>query len=143
MPWRLWLASNHVAASNPQLNDSQALSPAFLVHRIHRLTYAIRYMLAAPWSADYRTAAIIVIAIAVSVVVVRRIPALTITVAVWLTLSFLALASSYWTAGIDLHFYVSTSASRVGGVLIVAAATITPLLLGLALPPRHPDGDRV
>jgi hypothetical protein len=142
VPWRLWLASNHVAASNPQLNDSRALSPSFLVHRIHRLTYAIRYMLEAPWSGDYRTAAIIVIAIAVSVVVVRRIPALTITVAVWLTLSFLALATSYWTAGIDLRFYVSTSASRVGSVLIVAAATVTPLLLGLALRPRHADGDR-
>ena len=68
---------------------------------------------------------------------------MTITVAVWLTLSFLALASSYWTAGIDLQFYVATSASRVGGTLIVAAATITRSLLGLALPPRHPDGDRV
>lgn len=146
VPWRLWLASNQVAATNPQLNGSHALSPAFLFHRIHRLTYAVRYMLDAPWSGDYRTAAIIVIAIAVAVVTVRRIPAITITVAVWLTLSFFALASSYWTAGIDLQFYVATSASRVGGTLIVAAATTIPLLLGLALKPSrqgridHPDG---
>ena len=141
MPWRLWLESNHVSASNPQLNSSHALSPAFLFHRIHRLTYAIRYMLDAPWSGDYRTAAIIVIAIAVAVVTVRRIPAVTITVALWLALSFFALASSYWTAQIDLNFYVSTSASRVGGTLIVAAATMTPLLLGLALRPRREEAE--
>ena len=141
VPWRLWLTANHVSATNPQLNGSHALSPGFLLHRIHRLTYAIRYMLDAPWTADYRTAAIIVVAIAVAVATVRRIPSVTITVAVWLTLSFLALASSYWTAGIDLQFYVATSASRVGGTLIVAAAAITPLLLGLALRPRRPDHD--
>ncbi len=141
LPWRLWLASNHVAASNPQLNGSHALDAGFLIHRIHRLTYAIRYMLDAPWTSDYRTAAIIVIAIAVTVVSVRRIPAVTITVVVWLTLSFLALASSYWTASIDLQFYVATSASRVGGTLIVAAAAITPLLLGLALRPRSADSE--
>jgi hypothetical protein len=139
VPWRIWLASNHVAATNPQLNGSHALSPGFLIHRIHRLTWAIRYMLDAPWTSDYRTAAIIVVAIAVTAVTVRRIPAVTITVAAWLTLSFLALASSYWTAGIDLQFYVATSASRVGGTLIVAAATITPLLLGLALRPQPRD----
>ena len=138
-PWRLWLASNHVSATNPQLNGSHALSPGFLIHRVHRLTYAIRYMLEAPWTSDYRTAAIIVTAIAVTAVAVRRIPAVTITVVLWLTLSFLALASSYWTASINLQFYVATSASRVGGVLIVAAATITPLLLGLALRAHPPD----
>ncbi len=139
LPWRLWLATNHVAATNPQLISSHALSPGFLIHRVHRLTYAIRYMLEAPWTRDYRTAAIIVTTIAVAVIVGRRIPTLTITVTIWLTVSFLALASSYWTASINLQFYVATSASRVGGALIVAAATITPLLLGLALRPHRAE----
>ncbi|HEX4518462.1 MAG TPA: hypothetical protein VH063_02665 [Gaiellaceae bacterium] len=137
VPWRLWLSANNIAATNSQLNGSQSLSPSFLAHRIHRLTYAIRYMLDAPWRQDYRTAVIIVLAIAVTLVVVRQIPAVTVALAIWLTLSFFALASSYWTAQIDLQFYVATSASRVGGVLIVAAATATPLLLGLALRSRR------
>jgi hypothetical protein len=133
VPWRIWLDTHSVTATNSQLNTSDLLSPGTLVHRIHRLTYAIDFMLKAPWTSDYRTAAIIVIAILVAVLAARQIPALTITVAVWLVLSFLALATTYWTGAIDLQFYVTTSASRVGGVIIVSAAAVTPLLLGLAL----------
>ena len=135
--WRAWLGAHDVASSNSDLGQSQLTSPGFLFDRIHRLTYALRYMLEAPWHGDYRTAAIICIAVAVVIAVVRRITAITIAATAWLTLSFLALAATYWTATIDLHFYVATSASRVGGTIIVSAATITPLLLGLALP-----GDR-
>jgi len=138
--WRAWLGAHHVASSNSDLNQSQLTSPGFLFDRIHRLTYAIKYMLEAPWQGDYRTPAIIFIAVAVTIAVVRRITAITIAVIAWLTLSFLALAATYWTATIDLHFYVATSASRVGGTIIVSAATITPLLLGLAL---RSDGEAV
>ncbi len=138
--WRSWLGAHHVAASNSQLNQSHLLSPSFLLDRIHRLTYAIEFMLKAPWQGDYRTAAIICIAAAVVIAVVGRITAITIAATTWLILSFLALAATYWTATIDLHFYVATSASRVGGAIIVSAATITPLLLGLAL---QKDGEPV
>ena len=62
-----------------------------------------------------------------------RLPAIAIAMGAWLTLSFLALATIYWTSRVELHFYVSTSASRVGTTLIVAAAVLAPQLLGLAL----------
>jgi hypothetical protein len=141
VPWRIWLDTHSVTATNSQLNTSDLLSPGFLIHRIHRFTYGIDFMLKAPWSTDYRTAAIIVIAILVTVLAARRIPALTITVAAWLVLSFLALAVTYWTGAIDLQFYVTTSASRVGAVIIVSAAAVTPLLLGLALRREAEDAE--
>jgi hypothetical protein len=134
VPWRAWLDTHSVAATNSQLNTSHLLDPGFLVHRIHRLTYAIDFMLSSPWKGgDYRTAAIVVIAIFVAVLAARQVPVLTITVAVWLVLSFFALAATYWAGAINLQFYVTTSASRVGAVIIVSAAAVTPLLLGLAL----------
>jgi hypothetical protein len=139
VPWRIWLDTHAVAATNSQLNTSDLLDPSFLIHRIHRLTYGIDFMLDAPWGSDHRTAAIIVIAILVAVLTAREIPALTITVAVWLVLSFLALATSYWTSAIDLQFYVGTSASRVGAVIIVSAAAVTPLLFGLAMGRQSQD----
>ena len=133
VPWRIWLDTHSVAASNSQLNTSQLFNPSFLAHRIHRLTYSIEFMLKAPWQRDYRTAAIIVIAILAAVVVARQIPVLAVAVGVWLVLSFLALAVNYWSASLDVQFYVTTSASRVGGVIIISAAAVTPLLLGVAL----------
>jgi hypothetical protein len=139
LPWHLWLAGHRVPSSTADYNTPHLLSADFLLDRTNRLTYAIRYMVHAPFAGplgqEPRTIAIVIVAAAVIIATTLRLPAIAIAVGAWLTLSFLALAAIYWTSRVDLQFYVSTSASRVGTTLIVAAAALTPLLLGLALRP--------
>jgi hypothetical protein len=136
LPWRLWLSHHRLATSTPDYNVPNLLDPSFLLDRVDRFTYAVHYLLDAPFAHTWlekQTATIVCIAIVVVAAALLRIPAIALTVASWLVLSFLALATIYWTSRVDLHFYVSTSASRVGTTLIIAAALLTPLLLGLAL----------
>jgi hypothetical protein len=146
LPWRLWLSTHQVESSTPDYNAPHLLSPQFLLDRVDRLTYAIRIMLHAPFSGpleqEPRTIAIVVLALVVILVCIVRLPAIATAVTVWLTLSFLALASIYWTSRVEIGFYVATSASRVGTTLIVAAAVLTPLLLGLALQTRSAGAPR-
>ena len=65
--------------------------------------------------------------------VAYRIPTITIAVGAWLALACAGLATIYWIGRLELDWYLGTSASRVGTVVIIAAATLTPLLVGLAL----------
>jgi hypothetical protein len=142
LPWRLWLSRNALATSTPDYNVPNLLDPGFLLDRVHRFTYAIRYLLDAPFGhfgPEIQTALLVCLALAAAAAAVFRIPGIVLTVSAWLVLSFLALAVIYWTSRVDLHFYVSTSASRVGTTLIIAGAVLTPLLLGLALRRPAPD----
>ena len=95
---------------HPDYNAPHLLSPEFLFDRVDRLTYAIGQMLKGPFSGplghEPRTIAIVLLAMAVIVATMLRAPAIAAAVAVWLTLSFLALASIYWTSRVDIHFYV-------------------------------------
>jgi hypothetical protein len=144
LPWRLWLSHHRVATSTPDYNVPNLLDPGFLLDRIDRFTYALDYLLDAPFrgfGSDPRTGTIVCLAIVAAVAALFRIPAIALAVGAWLALSFLALAVIYWTSRVDLHFYVSTSASRVGTTLIIAAAALTPLLLGLALRTSRPRDD--
>jgi hypothetical protein len=133
VPWRVWLIRNHVPTSNPQYNTSKVLSPGFLSGHLHRLWFAVHFMVRAPFVLERLTLVVIVFAAAALGIAGLRVPALALTVAAWLALSFLALATIYWVGGQPIGWYLSTSASRVGTTLIVAAGTVAPLLLGLAM----------
>jgi hypothetical protein len=133
IPWRLWLTQHQVATSTPDYNAPHVLSVGFLSDRFDRLTFALDFMLRAPFGAEPLTGISVCVSIVVLLVVARRLLAVGAAVAAWLVLSFLALAVIYWTSRVDIHFYVGTSASRVGTTLIIAGAVLTPLFLGLAL----------
>jgi hypothetical protein len=142
VPWRLWLTRHQVATSTPDYNAPNVLDPGFLWDRVHRLTFALDFMVRGPFASfgpETVTAVIVCLSIAVFLAVSRRIPVISAAVGAWLVLSFLALAAIYWTSRVEIAFYVGTSASRVGTTLIVAAGTLTPLLLGLALKSVSPD----
>jgi len=135
VPWHLWLAQHQEPTSTPDYNAPHLLSPSFLADRIGRLTYALDSMLQSGLGSDLRTPtlAIIWLSIGVALAVCHRIPVISAVVGAWLTLTFLSLGAIYWIGSIEVHWYVYTSATRVGATIIIGAATMTPLLLGLAL----------
>ena len=103
--------------------------------------HAIRLILGVPWGHSFKaTEALIVIGGIVFVCVVRRIPVIAVAAVTWIGLMILALAATYATSRVDLGPYFSFTAPRVGGTFVVSAATLTPLLLGLAL--RTSNGHR-
>jgi hypothetical protein len=133
LPWRLWLATHEVVTSSPEYNTTQLDSPGFLADRIDRLTYALEYMLRAPFTGEGLTAVMVCLSLAVLLAVAPRIPAIAAAVGVWLGLSFIGLACVYWIANLEVDEYLGQTASRVGTTLIIAAWALSPLLLGLAL----------
>ncbi len=144
LPWHFWLSSQSIPSSTPDYNAPQIVSLDFLLGRTDRLTYAIGYLLRAPFAGPFgqepATITIVIVGVTVIAAVALRLPAIAIATGAWLTLSLLAIVAIYWTSRVDIKFYVSTSASRVGTTLIIAAACLAPLLLGLAL--RPPADDR-
>jgi hypothetical protein len=135
IPWRLWLSSNHVMASNPDFQEPRLTSPSFLWSKVGSFFHSLNVILSGPWRSAYRTTEIIlVIGALVLIGVVRRVPVLAVATVVWLGLMAIALAGTYAATRVtSTDSYIGYTASRVGGTFIVAAATLGPLLLGLAL----------
>jgi hypothetical protein len=133
IPWRLWLTHHQVATSTPDYNTPNALDIGFLSARFDRLTFALDFMLRGPFGAEWLTGVLVCVALAVALVVARRLTGIVAAMGAWLSLCFLSLVAIYWTSRVEIHFYVGTSASRVGTTLIIAGAVLAPLLLGLAL----------
>jgi hypothetical protein len=133
LPWYLWLARHRVPTSTPEYNTSSLLSPSFLFDHVDRLTYALHVMVRSGLVFGGPTFAIIWLSIGVALAVARRIPAISAAVAAWLTLSFLGLGAIYWVSRLEVTSYVAVTVFRVGTTIVIGAAAITPLLLGLAL----------
>lgn len=132
VPWRLWLAGHDLPTSATDYHPSDLLDPGFLADRTGRLTEALEYLLRSPFG-QLETAAMVCIAATVLAAAASRIPVISAAVGAWVVLSLLGLATIYWIGRLEIGWYLDTSASRVGTTVIVAAATVTPLLLGLAL----------
>lgn len=145
VPWHLWLAQHQVPTSTSDYNAPHLLSPSFLADRFGRFTYALDWMLGVgvgppPLSP---TPTMIWVSIGVALAVCSRVPVVSGAASAWLVLSFLGLCTIYWTGRVNVHWYVYWTANRVGTTIIIAAITLTPLLLGLALsrraaPPETP-----
>jgi hypothetical protein len=134
LPWRVWLDTHSVAATNADLNQASLLNPSFLASRSGDFFHAMSLILHGPWRPGYRTTeAILVIGLLVVCLVARRIPVLAAAAVAWLCLVVLALATTYATSKLNTTQYFGVSGSRVGGNVVVAAGTLVPLLLGLAL----------
>ncbi|CAB4696766.1 MAG: hypothetical protein F2663_05350 [Actinobacteria bacterium] len=132
VPWRLWLAHAGIPGSSPDYRISYLAHPGFLVDHTHRFTESLRVMLHAPF-AEYASTSLVVVATAALVVSAVRRPVIAATVAAWCALAAGGLAAIYWIGTLPVSWYIENSVSRVGATVIVAAAALTPLLLGLAL----------
>ena len=137
VPWHLWLTHHDLPASAADYDATDLLRPGLLADRIHRLTEAVRWLFETPIH-QAQTAVLVCVAIVALVAVAIRLPALTATAVAWFVLASAGLVSVYWIGKLEITFYLSTSMSRVGTAIIVTAAAVVPLLLGLAL---EPDGD--
>jgi len=139
VPWRLWLSHHDLPTSSPDYHVSDLLRPSFLSARTDRLTGALHWMLHG-WSWQRQTSVIVYLAVVAILVSALRRPIIAATVAAWLALSVLGLATVYWIGQFGLLWYLENSANRVGTTVIIAAGVLTPLLFGLAL--RSPSTRR-
>jgi hypothetical protein len=138
VPWQLWLNHYGLRASAADYDATDLLDPGFLSGRTGRVTRTIEWMLEAPFN-EPQTAVLVCAALAGLVVAALRVPALSAAVASWLALACAGLVSVYWIGKFEIEWYLSTSLSRVGAIVIVAAAVLMPLLLGFALERRASD----
>ena len=135
IPWRLWLSAHDVMGSNPDFQEPRLTSPGFLWSKAGSFFHSLGLILGGPWRPAYRTTEIIlVIGALVAIGVARRVPVLAAATVIWLGLMALALAGTYAATRVaSTDSYIGFTASRVGGTFVVAAATLAPLQLGLAL----------
>ena len=64
-------------------------------------------------------------------------------VAVWFGLMLAGFVTIYWIGRPPIGAYLETSDSRVGGTILISAATLAPLLFGLALAGRPDYGTSI
>ncbi len=131
-PWHLWLSLNGLRTSDRDYQPSELLHPGFLAGRFDRFSYAIDSM----WSLLFvtrQTKLIVGFTALVLVLAAWRHRPAAAAVAGWLGLAFLGLATVYWIGRPALDSYVETTVQRVESTIIIVAATLTPLLLGLTL----------
>jgi hypothetical protein len=140
VPWQLWLTRHQVPTSTPDYNAQSLLSPSFLAHHVDRFTYSLHVMVRTGLVFNGPTTVIVWLSIGVALAVGWRITSITAATAAWLTLSFIGLGGIYWTSRLEVTNYVAFTAFRVGTTIIIGAAIMTPLLLGLALAGRPAGG---
>jgi hypothetical protein len=138
LPWRLWLRAHDLPTASTDYHLSELLHPAFLVHRLHRLTTALHWLL----HSVFRTSqwqVLLPLALAAAAFASRRAPVAAAVTVAWLVLGFAGLGTIYWIGIPGLGYYLSTSADRVSSTLVILAATIAPALVGLAIGRRPAD----
>jgi hypothetical protein len=142
LPWQLWLRHQGLPASAADYDVTDLLRPGLLADRADRLGRTLGWMVEAPFKQP-QTAVLVCAVAAVLVVAAVRVPVPTVTAVTWLVLASAGLASVYWIGELEIDFYLSSSLSRVGATIIVTAAVVMPLLVGLALERDEPaDGVR-
>jgi hypothetical protein len=142
LPWQLWLEHGGLPRSAEDYDATDLLRPGLLADRADRLRRTVDWMLEAPFH-QTQTAVLVCAVVAGLAVAALRVPVPTATVAAWLVLASAGLASVYWIGELEIDFYLSSSLSRVGATIIVTAAVVMPLLVGLALERGEPaDGVR-
>jgi hypothetical protein len=135
IPWRLWMDANGVPES-PALRLGDLVDPGYLLDRIDRLQTALRELPPFLLAFD-RWLLTIPVVVLVSLVLVRRRPALSVYALGTLVLGFLGFATVYWASTYPLDWYIDTSAERVVSSLAVFAAALFPLLVSEAVEERR------
>lgn len=130
--WRVWLAQ-HDVPRNPFYNLSDALHPAFLADRLHRLGYALGELLE-QLASPSRWLLLVPAALLLAALAARRSPPLAVFVASVILLDTLGFASIYWLSRVDLHVYVDNTVDRLPAFIAVFCGAVLPLLLSVTAP---------
>jgi hypothetical protein len=131
-PWKLWLDAHHQPTSATAYRWSALLHPVYLAERTDRLTYASGRMFDFLADSTYWSP-ILPLAACALIVLAPLLRELSAAVALWVAAAFLGLATIYWSSKLDVHWYVSTSASRVVSSLPIVVGAVLPLLLWTAI----------
>ncbi len=132
VPWRLWLSSNGLRSSAADYSLSDLANPGYLADRLGRLHRTLDALANSAGNDLHALAFLSLLAVALLVAGLRT-PLIAGAVAVWIVLMLIGFVAVYWIGRLSIGFYLDTSDSRVGGTLLIVAATLAPLLLGLAL----------
>ena len=139
VPWRLWLKAHDLPVSSPDYRAGILLHPIALGRRLPLLADAAHYVTHQLFSTSHWLI-IVPLALASIAIAARRATATAAAAAAWLALAFAGMAAVYWTSTMEIHLYLVESGDRITAKLVIAAATVAPLLLGLAVarPTAHP-----
>jgi hypothetical protein len=132
LPWRLWLYGHSLRSSAADYSLSDLASPGYLADRISRAHRAVD-TLARAGAHDSHAAAILCLLVVALIAAATRKPLIAGAVAVWMGLMLAGLVAIYWIGRMQIDFYLNSSDARVGATVLIAAATMAPLLFGLAL----------
>ncbi len=132
LPWRLWLNSHGLRASAADYRLSDLASPGYLADRISRLHQTVD-TIADSAGHDFHAVAFLCLFVVALAAAATRMPLISGAIAVWMGLMLAGFVSIYWIGRLPVHLYLESSDARVGGTILIAAATLVPLLFGLAL----------
>jgi hypothetical protein len=134
-PWHRWLTSHHLS-TEPTDYTWHSL---FRLHYLSEQFWRFRYGLASldHWIVDGNAWLLIPPLFVVTLLIVAPTkPALAAAVTGWLVAVFASIAVVFWIATPNVQAYVAESVTRITEVLPIAASTLLPLLLGLAIERR-------
>ena len=132
IPWRIWLSRHGLPTSSSDYRPAGLLHPLFLDHRLGRLTTAFAYLRHSIFDTG-RWLLVGPLALGAVLVAARKATTCAIAATVWLALAYVGAAAVYWVGTLELSRYLGTSGDRVASILVIGAATVAPLLLGLSL----------
>ena len=136
LPWRLWLYSHSLRSSAADYSLSDLARPGYLADRISRAHRAVD-TLASAGVHDSHAAALLGLFVVALIAAATRKPLIAGALAVWMGLMLAGLVAIYWIGRMPVDFYLNASDVRVGATVLIVAATMAPLLFGLALEPRE------
>jgi hypothetical protein len=133
-PWRLWLGDHGLPISSTDYSFTSVFHPLYMAHRFGRATYAAHQVLDVMFSPS-RWLVIAPLTLLALLIVARRSPLVAAASGSWLLLAFLGLVLVYWAGGFrvfTLQNEVQITAYRVAGTIVIVAAVMVPLILGLS-----------
>jgi hypothetical protein len=133
-PWRLWLGDHGLPTSSTDYSFTSVFHPLYMAHRFGRAPYAGHQVIDVMFSSG-RWLVIAPLTLLAVLAVARRSPWLAVASASWLLLAFLGLVLVYWAGGFrvfTLRDEVQITAYRVAGTIVIVAAIMIPLVLGIS-----------
>jgi hypothetical protein len=125
VPWRIFTAVHHLAIGSVRLSSAGSLSS--IVNGSGRGGEAAN-VLAHQFVPHDWALLVPLLAIGLVAAVSTRRFGIAVFVSAWAVISFGGLVADYWLSPLPLRWYLATSASRVVTTIVVASASMVPLL---------------